>query len=271
MSGEAKEKTKEENKSNKSKEKVNKPKQKDEIDDSKENKLNKVILTILLILVILVIAIGIIYGGRIINKVKLDRELENLVSKDISSEDLSNTTPVTSGEFAVVEQTVKEYFKEYSDLRKQFMDKVNDERLETILSPENYNQDGPDFTESLNYLNTSKEEFNNIADSLLELISKENIEARIENEDLSDYYKNLYNGYFIENGDLSGSFQKTYQDTVDNRTLMNNLIDNEIKILNFLTENKAHWEVLDNKLTFDNQDLANTFNNMKANLYVEQE
>ena len=83
MSGEAKEKTKE------------------------ENKLNKVILTILLILVILVIAIGIIYGGRIINKVKLDRELENLVSKDISSEDLSNTTPVTSGEFAVVEQTVK--------------------------------------------------------------------------------------------------------------------------------------------------------------------
>ena len=45
MSGEAKEKTKEENKSNKSKEKVNKPKQKDEIDDSKENKLNKVIFS----------------------------------------------------------------------------------------------------------------------------------------------------------------------------------------------------------------------------------
>ena len=52
---------------------------------SKENnKLNKVILTILLLLVILVVAIGIVFGGRIINKVKLDRELENLVSKDIS-------------------------------------------------------------------------------------------------------------------------------------------------------------------------------------------
>ena len=93
------------------------------------NKLNKVILTILLILVIFVVAIGIIYGGRIINKAKLDRELENLVSKDISSEDLSNTTPVTSGEFAVVEETVKEFFNEYSDLRQQFMEKVNDSTI----------------------------------------------------------------------------------------------------------------------------------------------
>lgn len=239
--------------------------------NEEKNKLNKVILTILLILVILVIAIGIIYGGRIINKAKLDRELENLVSKDISKEDLSNTTPVTSGEFAVVEQTVKEYFKEYSDLRKQFMDKVNDDRLETILSTENYNQDGPDFTESINYINTAKEEFNNIADSLLELISKENIETRIEDEDVSDYYKDLYKGYFIENGDLSNTFQETYQDIVADRTLMNNLYDNEIKILNFLTENKAHWEVLDNKLTFDDQELANTFNEMKGNILEEQE
>ena len=122
---------------------------------------------------------------RIINKAKLDRELENLVSKDISEEDLSNTTPVTSGEFAVVEQTVKEFFNEYSDLRKQFMDKVNDDRLETILSTENYNQDGPDFTESINYINTAKGEFNNIADELLNLLSTENIEARIQDENMA--------------------------------------------------------------------------------------
>ena len=36
-----------------------------------KDKINKIILTILLILVILVIAIGIVFGGRIINKVKL--------------------------------------------------------------------------------------------------------------------------------------------------------------------------------------------------------
>ena len=73
----------------------------------KENKLNKVILTILLILVILVIAIGIIYGGRIINKAKLDKELENLVSKDVSVEEIENTETITSGDFATVEEIVK--------------------------------------------------------------------------------------------------------------------------------------------------------------------
>lgn len=281
MKGEAKEKTKEEKSKNKkdkakinnsSKEEVEELSNSNKNDSSRqgkdENKLNKVILTILLILVIFVVAIGIIYGGRIINKAKLDRELENLVSKDISSEDLSNTAPVTSGEFAVVEETVKEYFKEYSDLRKQFMEKVNDSKLQSILTPENYEQDGPEFTESINYINTTKEEFNNIADELLNLLSTENIEARIQDENIGDYYKDLYKGYFIDNNDLSTTFQETYQDTVDDKTLMNNLYDNEIKILNFLTENKAHWEVLDNKLTFDDQELANTFNEMKSNLYV---
>lgn len=282
MKGEAKEKTKEEKSKNKkdkakinnsSKEEVEELSSSNKNDSGKQgkdgNKLNKVILTILLILVIFVVAIGIIYGGRIINKAKLDRELENLVNSGSSSEKLENTTTVTSGEFAVVEETVKEYFKEYSNLRQQFMKRVNDSKLQSVLTPENYEQDGPEFTESIKYINTAKEEFNNIADELLNLLSTENIETRIQDKDIGDYYKDLYKGYFINNNDLSSTFQETYQDTLDDRTLMNNLYDNEIEILSFLTENKEHWEVLDNKLTFDDQELANTFNNMKSNLFAE--
>lgn len=282
MKGEAKEKTKEEKSKNKkdkakinnsSKEEVEKLSNSNKNDSGKQgkdgNKLNKVILTILLILVIFVVAIGIIYGGRIINKAKLDRELENLVNSGSSSEKLENTTTVTSGEFAVVEETVKEYFKEYSNLRQQFMERVNDSKLQSVLTPENYEQDGPEFTESINYINTAKEEFNNIADGLLNLLSKENIEERIQEKNIGDYYKELYKEYFMDNNELSATFQETYQDTLDDRTLMNNLYDNEIEILSFLTENKEHWEVLDNKLTFDDQELANTFNNMKSNLFAE--
>ena len=280
MKGEAKEKTKEEKSKNKkdkakinnsSKEEVEELSNSNKNDSSKQgkdgNKLNKVILTILLILVIFVVAIGIIYGGRIINKAKLDRELENLVNSGNSSEKLENTTTVTSGEFAVVEETVKEYFKEYSNLRQQFMKRVNDSKLQSVLTPENYEQDGPEFTESINYINTAKKEFNNISDGLLNLLSRENIEERIQEKNIGDYYKELYKEYFIDNNELSTTFQETYQDTVDDRTLMNNLYDNEIEILSFLTENKEHWEVLDNKLTFDNQELANTFNEMKNNLF----
>lgn len=233
-----------------------------------ENKTNKIILTILLILIILVIAIGIIFGGRIINKIKLDRELGNLADKENSSADFSNNiTLVTSGEFAVVEQKIKEYYEEYLDLRKQFMNKVNDEKLEEILKTENYNEDGPEFTESINYLNKSKEEFNNIAEKLLDLLSKENIVSRIENEEISDYYKDLYKGYFLEDDEISTTFQESYQEIKDVQLLMNNLYDNESKILNFLTENEEQWEVLNDKLTFNDSSLSEEYNNMKENLY----
>ena len=244
-----------------------KSKEEDKADNKAKDKINKVILTILLILVILVIAIGIVFGGRIINKVKLDRELGNLADKETSSD--SNITLVTSGEFGVVEQKIKEYYDEYLDLRNQFMDKVNDEKLEDILQTENYNTDGPEFTESVNYLNTSKEEFNNIADKLLDLLSKENIVSRIENESIGDYYKDLYKGYFSEGDRLADTFQESYQDIKDVQSLMNNLYDNEIKILNFLTENAEHWEVLDDKLTFNDDALSEEYNNMKENLYKE--
>ena len=146
------------------------------------------------------------------------------------------------------------------------MDKVNDEKLEEILKTENYNEDGPEFTESINYLNTSKEEFNNISEELLDLLSKENIVSRIENESIGDYYKDLYKGYFLEGDELSNTFKESYQDIKDVQSIMNNLYDNEINILSFLTENKEHWEVLDDKLTFDNQELADSYNNNKANL-----
>ena len=262
-----KEKSKEEDKAdNKAKDKIKtKTNKENEKVKKDEEKINKIILTILLILVILVIAIGIVFGGRIINKVKLDRELGNLADKETSSE--SNITLVTSGEFGVVEQKIKEYYDEYLDLRNQFMDKVNDEKLEDILQTENYNTDGPEFTESVNYLNTSKEEFNNIADKLLDLLSKENILSRIKNESISEYYKDLYKGYFIEGDKLASTFQESYQDIKDVQSLMNNLYDNEIKILNFLTENAEHWEVLDDKLTFNDSALSDEYNNMKENLY----
>ena len=244
-----------------------KSKEEDKPENKAKEKINKVILTILLILVILVIAIGIVFGGRIINKVKLDRELGNLADKETSSD--SNIILVTSGEFGVVEQKIKEYYDEYLDLRNQFMDKVNDEKLEDILQTENYNTDGPEFTESVNYLNTSKEEFNNISENLLDLLSKENIVSRIENESIGDYYKDLYKGYFLEGDRLASSFEETYQDIKDVQSLMNNLYDNEIKILNFLTENAEHWEVLDDKLTFNDDALSEEYNNMKENLYKE--
>ena len=51
--------------------------------------------------------------------------------------------------------------------------------------------------------------------------------------------------------------------------LMNKLYDNEIKILNFLTENKEHWRADETRLVFDNPVLSAQYNSMKTLLYAE--
>lgn len=236
---------------------------------AKKKKVNKVLLTILLILAIIVIIVGILYGGRIINKAKLDNEIEMLSSKSIENDDFSNIELQTSGDYAIVEKAIKEFYSEYSMLRKDFINQINDEKIQNMLTIENYKNDGPNFEESLNYIKTAQEEFNQTAENLENLLTEENIMARIENQNLSSYYINLYKNYFFEGDNLAVDLQKSYQDTVDAKELMNNLYNNETKILNFLVENNANWEIVNDKLTFDSAALSAEYNTLKTQLYAE--
>lgn len=236
---------------------------------AKKKKVNKVLLTILLILAIIVIIVGILYGGRIINKAKLDNEIEMLSSKSIENDDFSNIELQTSGDYAIVEKAIKEFYSEYSMLRKDFINQINDEKIQNMLTIENYKNDGPNFEESLTYIKTAQEEFNQTAENLENLLTEENIMARIENQNLSSYYINLYKNYFFEGDNLAVDLQKSYQDTVDAKELMNNLYNNETKILNFLVENNANWEIVNDKLTFDSAALSAEYNTLKTQLYAE--
>ena len=232
---------------------------------AKKKKVNKVLLTILLIVII----VGILYGGRIINKAKLDNEIEMLSSKSIENDDFSNIELQTSGDYAIVEKAIKEFYSEYSMLRKDFLNQINDEKIQNMLTIENYKNDGPNFEESLNYIKTAQEEFNQTAENLENLLTEENIMARIENQNLSSYYINLYKNYFFEGDNLAVDLQKSYQDTVDAKELMNNLYNNETKILNFLVENNENWEIVNDKLTFDSAALSAEYNTLKTQLYAE--
>ena len=235
----------------------------------KKKKVNKALLTIVLLLAIIVIIVGILYGGRIINKAKLDNEIDSLSSKSIENDDFSNIELQTSGNYAIVEKAIKEFYNEYSMLRKDFLNQINDEKIQNMLTIENYKNDGPNFEESINYIQTAQNEFNQTAENLENLLTEENIMARIENQNLSSYYIDLYKNYFFEGDNLAEDLQKSYQDTVDAKELMNNLYNNETKILNFLVENNENWEIVNDKLTFDSAALSAEYNTLKTQLYAE--
>ncbi len=254
-----------EDKAKKQMEKDNK-KEKNVIDNKK---VNKVLLTILLLLAIVVIIIGILFGGRVINKAKLDNEINSLSSKSIENDDFSNIEINTSGEYAVIERCIKEFYNDYSNLKKDFMDKINDEKIQNILTVENYKNDGPEFKESLEYIANEKEEFNKVAEDISNMLTKQSIMERIENENLDTYYTNLYANYFLNGDTLIEDLQKSYQDVNDAKVLMNNLYNNETKILNFLVNNKDNWEILNDKLTFNSATLSAEYNTLKTQLYAE--
>lgn len=237
--------------------------------ENKKQKVNKVLLTIVLVLAIIVIIIGIVYGGKILNKAKLDNEINELSSKSIENDDFSNISIQTSGQYAIVEKAIKEFYNEYSSLRKEFMAKINDEKIQKMLSIENYQNDGPEFQESLQYIKETQEDFNKIAENLENILTSESIMGRVENQNLSSYYINLYKNYFFEGDNLIEDLQKSYQDVTDAKKLMNNLYNNETKILNFLIEHKENWTILDNKLTFDTASLSAEYNTLKTQLYAE--
>ena len=101
------------------------------------------------------------------------------------------------------------------------------------------------------------------------MLTKQSIMGRIESENIDSYYTNLYAGYFLDGDNLIEDLQKSYQDVQDATVLMNNLYDNETKILNFLVTNKNNWEILDDKLTFNSATLSAEYNTLKAQLYAE--
>ena len=47
---------------------------------------------------------------------------------------------------------------------------------------------------------------------------------------------------------------------------MNKLYETELKMLNFLKENKDNWEILNNQLTFDNEEFLKQYDELKKEI-----
>lgn len=226
---------------------------------SKTNK--NIIIAGVAVLVVIVVILVIMLGARATNKAKLDQELAGIFRGEIK---INDTQPKTSGKFGEVEQAVKEYFKEYTELQEQITTIIEDEKIQKMLTTENYEQDGPEFTESKKYIEEAKQELASKIERLKGLTSEEGIMARIEEKKVGSYYVNLYKDYFFAGQDLSKEFKEVYDELDLSKQIMDTLYDNEIKILNFLTENKDHWKIQNSRVAFDNASILAQYNSLRA-------
>lgn len=182
--------------------------------------------------------------------------LVNVENIDLDKIDEILNRTVTKDDYQVVEKAYKSYLSDSFDNIVTITNIINDEQLTNVLTVENYQEDGPDFVVSKEYLETSKEVLINSKTNYYSLLSEEKAMSYIDTEGLDSYYIDLYKDELL--GDIEiESADQTIANSIDD---IINIIDISLEALNFLSENKESWIIQNNQIVFDNQDLTDEYN-----------
>lgn len=220
-----------------------------------KNKKFFIIFCFILIDVFLVVGFLVIRDSISFNELK--REVIALSKLDITK-DRYNRKIKSHGDYAIVEKAIKDYMDEYAvDI--QYLSKMmNDERLSTILSYSNYEKDGPEFKESLDYLEKSKKEYNEKIDKLIANLDEENIDNYIYTRINDEYYVSLYHELIFETP-MIDNLKNTKTLLEESREKMNLIYDTCIDTLNYLCLYNDKWKLEDGEIKFQTEDMYNYY------------
>ena len=224
----------------------------------------KILIVILIIIVIALIGVGYFVYTDLKQEEKLKIELTELSelsnAQDIDINEINNRLDriVTKGDYAAVENAFKTYLRENFDNSIQIANILNDEKITTLLTVENYQEDGKDFTNSKEYITTTKATLEDCKNKYTEFLTEEKAMSYINDKGLDSYYTDLYKEEFV--GDMSSASQDTtVQDSIDE---IIELLNTSEKVLNLLSENQNSWEIDGENIVFDNENLSNQYDEL---------
>ncbi len=170
---------------------------------------------------------------------------------------------ISNDDYAIVEECAKDYL---SDLFKQILEIsniINDDKISDVLTISNFNDDGPDFKNTKDYLKTTKQKILNLEADILFYLEEKTIMAYIIDENLEDSYVNLYKSLkFAKNKEVLE--KKEYIENLVDQLV--NKIEQEEKVIEFLIENKNNWNISDNTINFNSSQLSDEYNKMIAEI-----
>lgn len=226
---------------------------------------------IIIIVAIIIVAILAIIGYFIFSDLKQEENLKTELSEisDLTNAETIDTDAinerldriVTTGDYAVVEEAFKTYLRENFDNSIQIAKILNDEMITNLLTVENYKEDGKEFTESKNYIATTKEELESCKTKYAEFLTEEKAMSYINDKGLDSYYTDLYKQEFV--GDIESSNDGVVESSIDEIIAILNT--SEI-ILNLLSENQNDWEIEGENIVFSNDNLSNEYDELVSSL-----
>lgn len=228
--------------------------------------MKKRIAIIVTILLVLTVAILVIIIPSLLQRDKLKQEAKALDAvlseKEVNQDALDDilNRRVTKSGYVVVEDAYKRYSKDLHGVYVQIIEKLSDEKIKQILTIDTYKSDGPEFANTIAYIEQMKNDLKTLNESYYKTISNDNVLSYLP-EDFDENYVNYYIE-FTQNY-VGDNNSKTVEDSINS---IISLLDKQLDILNFLKANKKQWMVSDKGLSFATEELTNTFNEKIKNL-----
>ena len=221
----------------------------------------KILIVLLIIIVIALVGVGYFVFTDMMQEDKLKTELSELndlvnaenIDMDAINEKLDRR--ITTGDYEKVEDAYKSYLRDNFDNSIQIANILNDEKITTLLTVENYESDGKDFTESKEYITNTRETLEECKAKYTEFLTEEKAMSYINDKGLDSYYTDLYKDEFI--GDMSSASQDTtVQNSIDE---VITILNTSEEVLNLLSENQNSWEIDGENISFNSESLSNQY------------
>lgn len=224
----------------------------------------KVLIAVLIIIVIALVVMGYFVFSDMMQEDKLKTELSEiyqLTSAETIDMDAINgrlNRTITKGDYAVVEEAFKTYLKDNFDNSIEIANILNDEKITSLLTVENYKEDGKDFTESKNYITTTRTTLENCKEKYTEFLTEEKAMSYINDKGLDSYYTDLYKEEFVgdmETSESDGIVESSIDEVIS-------ILNTSEEILNLLSENKDSWEIDGEIIVFSSESLSDEYNEL---------
>ena len=231
----------------------------------------KVIITVVVILVlILLVAGGFIFyhgnqTGKLIAEVNKLSEIQMTNADGTLVEEPIDMEIKTTGSYAVVEETFKNYMNEIVTDTQALVDALDQEKIMNLVSIDNMKEDGPDFINSKEEITTMRDAISNYVAKMESLANEETLLSRIDDKDIGEYYKELYRQ--LATDEESGvSLKDAIDDLKTNEEEAVQALNDLESIFNFLSDNKAKWQIEGEQIVFTTESSYEEYTNLMESL-----
>lgn len=190
-------------------------------------------------------------------------QMFNQTSLDYEIIEQKLLTNVSKGDYLVVEKAVKQYLSDALASMKELQSVVDDNRITTLLTIDNYAEDGPDFVNTKEYIQNTRTALENLKSEFISYTTQEKMDEYISDKGLDEYYIELYN-------ELMGGDEIMQADIEELESSLDsiiNMLNNTEVVIDFLIENKDSWKLQGENIVFFSNDLVNEYNELTSNIY----